>query len=988
MKKSVLLLLLACTCTASILSAQEYKRVTVTGTVVDGDDKSPVGQATIQLLSLPDSTMVTGNVTNNSGVFSLSARPGKYVLKVSFVGYMTQEKPVQVGSSKPRVNVGTITLPADAIMLSEAVIVAEAPQVTVSEDTIGYNASAYRTPEGAMLEELVKKLPGAEVDDDGNVTINGKEVKKIMVDGKEFFGGDVKTGLKNLPVDMVEQLKTYDKKSDLARITGIDDGEEETVLDLTVKKGMNQGWFGNADLSAGTEHRYLGRAMVNHFYERTQVSVIGSANNVNDQGFSGGGGGPRWRGNNGLNATKMLGANFATENDKIELGGSARYNYSDADVTSVGQVENFLTSGNSFSNKNAVSRTKAKSFNADFRMEWRPDSLTNIIFRPNFSWGKTGARSDTESGTFDSDPYTIVDNPNDYLTLGEGSIANEALDNIRVNGSNSLSNSDKKTISTDATLQVNRKLNDRGRNITFRGQFGYGNTDNDQNTSQVTNYYQTSEIDTIRRYITTPSKNYNYAAQLTYSEPIAPATFLQFSYRFQYKYSESDKSTYNMPYGWEAGNPLPGDFDETRESLRDDDQSKYAEYKYFNHNATISLRFVRSNWQLSTGISFQPQHTVLSYKKGEYAADTTRNVFNFAPNIDLRIRFSKLSDLRLTYRGQSSQPDMEDLLPITDDSDPLNISQGNPGLKPAFTHNIRAFYKTYNVEHQRGIFTHGNIQITQNSISNSRVYNSETGGWTSTPKNINGNWSAFGMFGLNSALKNKKFNIGSFTTLNYRNNVGYLTDEETTVEEKNTTTELSLSERLNGSYRNDWFEFGLNGSLSYSVEKDKLTPGNNQQPYTFSYGANTTLYAPWGMNLSTNIINQSRRGYTDSSMNRNELIWNAQLSQTLFKGSTTLSFEMYDILKKQSNITRSLTSSGRTVYEYNGVNSYCMVHILYRLNIFGSKAARDRIMNERNRFGPPGGGPGGREPGGGPGGRGPGGGRGRGGGGPGGRGGF
>ena len=175
-------------------------------------------------------------------------------------------------------------------MLAEAVVTAEAPQVQVVEDTLVYTSSAYRTPEGAMLEELVKKLPGAEIDDEGNVKINGKDLSKIMVDGKEFFGGDVKTGLKNLPVDMIEKLKTYDKKSDLARITGIDDGEEETVLDLTVKKGMNQGWFGNADVAGGTEDRYMGRFMLNRFVDKTQVSVVGSANNVNDQGFSGGGG--------------------------------------------------------------------------------------------------------------------------------------------------------------------------------------------------------------------------------------------------------------------------------------------------------------------------------------------------------------------------------------------------------------------------------------------------------------------------------------------------------------------------------------------------------------------------------------------------------------------------------------------------------------------------------------------------------------------------
>jgi hypothetical protein len=187
------------------------------------------------------------------------------------------------------VDVGTKKLELDAIALREAVVTAMASQVQVVEDTLLYNASAYRTPEGAMLEELVKKLPGAEVDDSGNIKINGKDIKKLMVNGKEFFGGDVQTGLKNLPVDMVENLKTYDRQSDMARVTGIEDGEEETVLDLTVKKNMNQGLFGNIDLGAGTELRYTSRAMMNYFNGSTQLTFMGGANNVNDQGFSAGG---------------------------------------------------------------------------------------------------------------------------------------------------------------------------------------------------------------------------------------------------------------------------------------------------------------------------------------------------------------------------------------------------------------------------------------------------------------------------------------------------------------------------------------------------------------------------------------------------------------------------------------------------------------------------------------------------------------------------
>lgn len=939
---------------ATLSAFAQTKRVTVSGRVVE-DIGEPAVQATVQLLSLPDSTFTTGIASNEKGYFSLPrVKAGKYVLKVSYIGFKNKLIPLQLTASAPNKNVGTVKLETDAIMLAEAVVVAEAPQVQIVEDTVAFNSSAYRTPEGAMLEELVKKLPGAEVDDDGNVKINGKEISKIMVDGKEFFGGDVQTGLKNLPVDMIEKLKTYDKKSDLARITGIDDGEEETVLDLTVKKGMNQGWFGNVDVAGGTEKRYMGRAMVYYFYDKTQVSLIAGANNVNDQGFSAGGGGPRWRRNNGLTAKKMIGINFATQTDKIELGGSARYNYSDGDIASVGSTENFLTSGNSYSNSNTLSRNRNKRFSADFRMEWRPDTMTNIIFRPDFSYGKTDNLSSSESGTFNDDPYNLVENPNDYLNL-DNLAQNDPLREVRVNAINSGTLNDNKDITANATLQVNRKLNSKGRNITFRGRFSYGDSESNQFTESMTNYFLLQNYlggDSVlirNQYINTPTKDYNYRLQLTYSEPIARATFLQFSYQFQYKYSESDKSTFDLqPFSdWGLGATLPDGYEENEI----DSLGKYAEYRYYNHDASVALRFIREKYQLSAGMSFQPQHTILSYKRGDYMIDTTRNVFNFAPNIDFRYRFSKVSQLRFTYRGRSSQPSMENLLPIVDNSNPQNIRIGNPGLKPAFTHTMRFFYNTYDADKQRGIIAHANFSATQNSISNSRIYNEATGGWTTTPKNINGNWNAFGMFGFNTALKNKKFTINTFSNASYVNNVAYLTDSQTRVENKNTTTNLTLNERLNGTYRNDWFEFGLNGTLSYSIEKDKLTPDNNQQPYTFSYGATTTVSMPWSMSLSTNIANQSRRGYRDASMNRNELIWNAQLSQTFLKGAATISFEMYDILRQQSNITRSLTADGRSVYEYNGVNSYCMLHFIYRLNIFGGKAARDK-MNQRHGPGP------------------------------------
>lgn len=936
----------------STLSAfAQNKVITVSGRVVEEDTKEPVEMATVQLLHLPDSAQAAGITTQQKGTFTLpKVKAGKYLLRVSYIGFITQNIPLQLSDKVPEKNMGTIALQSDAVMLAEAVITAEAPQVTVVEDTLMYNSSAYRTPEGAMLEELVKKLPGAEIDEDGNVKINGKEVKKIMVDGKEFFGGDVKTGLKNLPVNMIDKLKTYDKKSDLARITGIDDGEEETVLDLKVKKGMNQGWFGNADVAAGTEKRYSGNLMLNRFVDKTQVSLIGGANNVNDQGFSGGGGGPRWRRNDGLNATKTVGINFATETSKLETGGSARYNYKSTDVSNINSSERFLSNGNSFSNSNTQNRNKALDFNADFRLEWKPDTMTNIIFRPYISYGKTDRLSGSYSGTFNEDPFNLISNPNDYLNFDDID-ENDPLRSIRVNATNSNSMSDGNSLSANASLQFNRKLNNRGRNITFRGSFGYGDNENNQYTEYETRYYQIlnaagqDSVEFRNQYISTPTENFNYSARITYSEPIGRSTFLQFSYNFQYKYSKSNKGTYDLlDYpDWVLGT-LPDGY----QSHYVDSLSKDAEYRYYNHDITAGLRFIREKYQLSTGLSVQPQNSKLSYKKGDYMKDTARTVFNFAPNVDFRYRFSKVSQLRFTYRGRASQPSMENLLPITDNSNPLSIRVGNPGLKPSFTHSMRMFYNTYNAEKQRGIMTHANFSLTQNSISNSTEYVEQSGGTISKPENINGNWNAFAMFGFNTALKNKKFTINTFTRASYDNRVDFLFDRDQNVNEKNKSTALSLNENLNGAYRNDWFELSLNGSMGYVFERNEMRPERNQQPYNFSYGASTNITLPWKMTLSTNIANNSRRGYSDESMNRNELIWNAQLAQSFLKGAATVSFEMYDILKQQSNISRSLTASMRSVSEYNGINSYCMLHFIYRLNVFGSKGAREGM----NRRGP------------------------------------
>ena len=955
MKTWVLGILLMAISAISAFAQSGSGRATVTGTVLDGGDKSPVMQATVQILSLKDSTMVKGNVSDLDGNFALSVRPGKYLLKISYIGYTTFFRQIEMTRNKPRLNVGNIELQADAIMLGEAVVVAQAPEVTAAEDTLVYNSSAYRVPEGSALEELVKKLPGAEVDENGKITINGKEIKKIMIDGKEFFADDPNIAMKNLPVNIIDKVRAYDKQSDLARATGIDDGEEETVLDLSVKPGMNKGWFGNADLAAGTEDRYSGKIMLNRFWGDNQFTVIGSMNNVNDQGYPGGGGGFRWGGQNGLTAIKMGGFNFSTTSEKLETGGSVNFNYKDADIISKQASETFVSSDNSsFQNALIAQRNKNTALTADFRIEWRPDTMTMLLVRPRLSYGDTDNTESSNSGTFNAEPQNTTDEL--IAAIQEGNLTDLMAEENIVNTiiRNSLSKSS--DFNVGGSVMFNRRLGKPGRNINFRGTYNYTNSSSEQFSTSETEYFQMTDeerLEILNRYISTPTLNNNFSARVSYSEPIFKGGFLQFSYNFQYRYSTTDNSTYTMPNDWTIDNGYGGEYT----GVLDKENSKSAHYTYYNHQAELALRWIREKMRLNVGVSFQPQKTELSYKKGDLDTVTVRNVFNFTPTLDFRYKFNKTSQLRINYRGRSSQPSMTDLLPVEDTTDPLNIRRGNPGLKPSFTNSFRAFYNTFNTETQRGMVAHVSFSNTMNSVSSRRVYNETTGGYITTPENINGNWNLFSMLGSNTALRNKKYTINTFTTASYNNIVSYISDNtETTNDDRNKTRQLRLGERLRGTYRTDWWEVSLNGSLNYTHSRNNYQEQNNMDTYDFSYGASTNIRLPWNMSIATDLSQNSRRGYSDDSMNRDELIWNAQISQDFLKGNAaTVSIQFYDILRNQSNVSRAITAAMRSDTEYNAIYSYCMVHFIYRLNLFGGKNGGPSMGGPHGRgpgFGP------------------------------------
>lgn len=917
----------------------------VNGMVVDKATGEAVIGGSIKLMAQPDSSFVEGTTTGAQGEFSLkNVKKGTYTLQVSYIGYATKSISVDLTHQKKKaVNIGYITMAADAIELQGVEVTAHAAKVAVKGDSLVYNAAAYRVPEGSTLEALVKQLPGAKVDKDGTIKINGKTVSKILVDGKEFFLNDKEVAMKNIPTEMIDNLKTYDRKSDLSRVTGIDDGEEETVLDLTVKKGMKNGWYGNVNLGAGTQHRYAERFTVNHFKDDFQATLLGSANNVSDMGFGGGGGRWGW-GDQGLRSSKEIGGNFATAKPKLETGGSIRYRYDGSDNENISSTEYFNAARAKYTEDNTKNMTSNNRLTGNFRIEWKPDTMTNIIFRPDFTYSRNRGRGYSMSASYSA-------NPND-------TILNRVAD-IMVNSNANRNMSYSTNTSLKGELQANRKLNNRGRNLTLRvvGNFSDGRSEQLSGANITYNNMGTDQQN--NRYYETPAKNFGLLGQLTYSEPIADRTYLQLSYTYDYSYSRNDRRAFI--YDSDAYQTLSQSMEQNRYNipavlrfmeemqyvLDGSDSianrlSQFSEYRNYNQTINLSFRRVREKYNFSIGLDFLPQRTTLNYKyMGKEYPEITRNVFNVAPRINLRWNFDKQTNLHVRYNGRTRQPSMTNLLDITDDSNPLVITKGNPGLKPSFTHTIFVNFNSFKAEQQQGIYSWLWFSATRNSIDNKTTYDNATGVRTTMPMNINGNWNAGGGVGFNLGLGSQKlFNIGIDLGGDYTRHVGFYNNdfEGGDADRKSVTQSINLNPGLNVSYRKDMLSIALNGRLDYAHSKNDINPMGNMNTYDFSYGAELEWTAPWGTSLTTDIGMSSRRGYSSSEMNTNELLWNAQVSQSFLRGrALTIMLEVNDILGQQTNISRTIDALMRTDSRHNAIYQYGMLRVVYRFNILGGK---------------------------------------------------
>lgn len=913
MKHVLSIILGLCLCIG--LHAQNQSNITITGRVFDKTTNETIEAASIRVLNARDSSYVNGTATDKNGNFKITLKKALYIVNASFLGMGT--KYINVDSPR-NARIGDIFLEEDGVLLQEAIVTAKAIEVLIKGDTVEYNADSYKVQESAVLEDLIKKIPGAEIDANGKITVNGKDISKILVDGKEFFSDDPKVASKNLPAKMVDKLQVLDKKSDLAQLTGFDDGNEETVINLTFKPGMKEGLFGQFQGGYGTKDRYEGNGMLNYMRNNTQISVLGGLNNTNNAGFSdfassmggGRGGGPRgisFGSNNGVATTNNIGINIASElSEKFKINGSVNFGSIDNDVTN--ETERIYDSEQRLSRKTNLStgNNKSQNIGANFRMEWAPDTLTKIIFRPNMRYNKNESFERAGGRSYYSEGFSDIDFSTDTSFYSSNS------DGLNLNGN----------------LIASRKLNSKGRSITLSLSGGLNNSDADgydfssslfsfrdiagkpDSTGIVTNQFNKQK-----------DRSYNWRTSISYVEPLGRNNFLELEYSIRKSNSRTDKDVFA--------------YDDITESylLPVDSVTRYVTNDFLTQNATLSFQSVRNKFNYTIGLGIEPASSNTDiFVPNEAKKDMPKlDVINIVPKFRFNYRWSRSQTLRIDYRGSTNQPTTRQLYDGDYSNTATSIERGNPNLDPSFTNNISVRYQSFNAEKAAMFMIIGRFQNTLNDIT--RISTWEGSRDLTTYKNVNGNMSANVRMMFNSPLRNRNFSINGMTYGGYNRTNSFISQKSEKSLVKNTANLLTVHENLGLRFTSDIFDFSVRGNMRFERLINSVSDNNRS---IFDYGgyADFTLHLPYDWHIESDINYSANSGY-EGNYKKNEWLWNASISKDFLKAkNATFRVKAYDLLKERSNVSWSSNSNYTQYSRTNTINSYVMFSLVYRFQSF------------------------------------------------------
>ncbi|MDE5690527.1 MAG: outer membrane beta-barrel protein, partial [Duncaniella sp.] len=762
----------------------------------------------------------------------------------------------------------------------------------------------------AVVEDLLKRLPGVEVGTDGSITANGKTVSKFLVNGKEFFSDDPQVASKTLPANLIDKLQVVDRKSDMARLTGVDDGEDETVINLTFKQGMDQGWFGTAEAGYGTDDRYMGSFNLNRFWNGNQVTLLGNFNNTNQIGFTDSNGSRfrRFGGNNGITESRALGLNFNVGKEEIiRVGGDIMWSNTDAKTITKQERQYLFEDYSTYSKINKSVRDRGNNFRGDFRVLWKPDSFNTLEFRPNFSLNFNK-----------SEDHELTDYFNSSM--------------VQASKNNARSSSDGDSYEFGGRLIYSHNFKrHRGRSFSISGQYKYSNViETGTSVNDFIRYIMDEDADNTQdtsdlldQYNDNHTWSNQVMGQFTWTEPlgnVSNGNFLTFSYRMNYRWNNADKLVYNIPedYEYDIMPPVTLNPDGTLTTIEPDpDYSNRYRNNSFNQNIRLGYKKVTKNSTLEAGLSLVPQMS-----KSIYLDNSDKNidrwVWNYAPFLRYRYKFSKRRSIQLNYRGRSSQPTMAQLQPVADISNPTNIIQGNPNLDPSFTHNVNIRFQDFNTESQRSIMLMGYFQMTQNSIISKSLIKDD-GTRETTYANVNGVWSGRVMNMFSMPLRNKKWSISNHVFVNANRSVGFNNGQ------RNASLSLRINESPGITFRPDHFELELRPRYSVETTFNSVQKNADQTVHTYGGRFDGTYYTPWGLTLQTDVNYSATSGYA-AGYDTRTWMWNATLSQQFLRNKAlTLAVKVYDLLNQRNNIRRNVTANYIDDTRYNSLTRYFMV---------------------------------------------------------------
>lgn len=905
----------------AVITVSAQKAV-VRAQLADTLQKQQLSNATVSLINAVDSSLIAFTRTDDNGNFYFDQlKAGKYRLSASQVNFHPQWKNFEIKKSDETLDLGTIYMKDKSIM-EEVTVTNQRPPVVVNGDTLEFNAEAFKTKPNAAVEEMLKKMPGVEVDKEGNIKVNGKKISRVLVNGKDFFNGDPKMATRNLPADALDKVQVFEKQSDQAAFTGVDDGNSQTTLNLKLKKDKANAVFGKVSAAAGNDGRYDGQFNLNKFNGDQQLSAIGMANNTNRQGFSfmdmmnftgqnkkmmSGGGGNiviNTGGGNGSFGLPIAGINNSqgitqtiagglnyndTWKKNTEVNASYFYNNLTTDNEKNTNRQNVLP-GNSFTylqNSNSSNKTQSNRFN--FSIDHRIDSFNSIKLTSLIGY-QNGKRSEA----------------NQYESF--------IPDDKQLNNGFSNTNSTSEGYTTENSLLYKHKFSKKGRTFSITGNMQYNDSRGNSAQNSINNFFDNNGgillRDTLDQQTAIKSLTQGYGVNASYTEPLSKRALLEFRGFYNTNKGDLDRKTYDY-------NATSGKHDKMNAVL-----SNAFENRYNYTGGGASFRTQQKKYGFSAGANVQ--YAELKSHLKDSAFSIQQNFTNVLPLANFNYSFSKMKTIRLDYNTSTAQPSASQMQPVKDISDPLNVIQGNPALKPSYTHNISMQFFNANPSKRKNLFAFVNFMTTQNSIVNSDII--VGGARTTTPVNADGVYSINGNIDRGFPLKKLKARLGIGAAINYNNYVNFINGA------KNNTGNLSFAPRVTANYSyKELLDISLEARVGYNEAKYSLQPVLNNNYWRQEYSVDATVNLPKGFTIASDLTYTAYSGRT-AGYNTNVALWNATVSKQVLKNKKgEIKLSAFDLLKQNIGVDRNGNTNYVEDVSYKVLQRYFTAGFTYSL---------------------------------------------------------